>query len=150
MEKANKFLGNLYIGIGWAKGLIGIVSILQLIGVLLGGSVGTPLTNFAGLVAIIQLTLGVISFVMIFVCLNDGSKAFSGYLLGLVGLILELIFSGFLLIFLIFFIAVIYINAGIKIKNNGNKEPKSATTKQIKDTDWFYSEKNKGDFIWLF
>lgn len=148
MEKANKFLGNLYIGIGWAKGLIGIVSILQLIGVLLGGSVGTPLTNFAGLVAIIQLILGVISFVMIFVCLNDGSKAFSGYLLGLVGLILELIFSGFLLIFLIFFIAVIYINAGIK--NNGNKEPKSATTKQIKDTDWFYSEKNKGDFIWLF
>lgn len=148
MEKANKFLGNLYIGIGWAKGLIGIVSILQLIGVLLGGSVGTPLTNFAGLVAIIQLILGVISFVMIFVCLNDGSKAFSGYLLGLVGLILELIFSGFLLIFLIFFIAVIYINAGIKIMVIKNQNLRQQS--KLKILTGFIQIKNKGDFIWLF
>ena len=148
MEKANKFLGNLYIGIGWAKGLIGIVSILQLIGVLLGGSVGTPLTNFAGLVAIIQLILGVISFVMIFVCLNDGSKAFSGYLLGLVGLILELIFSGFLLIFLIFFIAVIYINAGIKIMVIKNQNLRQQS--KLKILTGFIQIKNKRDFIWLF
>lgn len=141
MEKTNNFFGNLYIGIGWIKGFIGIVTLLQIIGVLLGGGVGVSLETIAGLVGIVQLILCPISVVMIFVSLSHGSSAISGYILGLVSILLEIFLRPFLLIFLIFFIAVLYIKAGLMIKNNGNPTIKTVSDKQIKDTDWFYSDK---------
>ncbi len=141
MEKTNNFFGNLFIGIGWIKGFIGIVTLLQIIGVLLGGGVGVSLETVAGLVGIVQLILCPISVVMIFVSLSHGSSAISGYILGLVSILLEIFLSSLLLIFLIFFIAVLYIKAGLMIKNNGNPTIKTVSDKQIKDTDWFYSDK---------
>ena len=141
MEKTNNFFGNLFIGIGWIKGFIGIVTLLQIIGVLLGGGVGVSLETIAGLVGIVQLILCPISVVMIFVSLSHGSSAISGYILGLVSILVEMFLSAFLLVFFIFFIAVLYIKAGLMIKNNGNPTIKTVSEKQIKDTDWFYSDK---------
>lgn len=139
MKKFNDFIGNCYILVGSLKSILAILLIIQLIGVLLGGGLISDYSTYSGLVGLCELILIPISIIMIVVNLaKAGGKQNSGYVLGLLAIGLEFLFSGFILVFLVFFQCVMFLKAGTLIKTSGLEEKE---IKNIKNTEWFYEEK---------
>lgn len=139
MKKFNDFIGNCYILVGSLKSILAILLIIQLIGVLLGGGLISDYSTFSGLVGLCELILIPISIIMIFVNLaKTGGKQNSGYVLGLLAIGIEFVFSGLLLVLLVFFQCVMLLKAGTLIKTSGLDERE---VKNIKNTEWFYEDK---------
>ena len=139
MKKFNDFIGNCYILVGSLKSILAILLIIQLIGVLLGGGLISDYSTFSGLVGLCELILIPISIIMIFVNLaKTGGKQNSGYVLGLLAIGIEFVFSGLLLVLLVFFQCVMFLKAGTLIKTLGLDERE---VKNIKNTEWFYEDK---------
>lgn len=139
MKSINDFFGNAYILAGALKSILAILLILQVISVLLGGAFVSDYAAFSLILGFIELGLFAGSILMIIINLfKSESKYIKGYLIGLAAIGLEFIFSGILLIFLVFFQCVMLLKAGTLIKTSGLDEKE---IKNIKNTEWFYEDK---------
>lgn len=136
--------------VGALKLLLTVLIILQLgtniVAIMNGEDINTyTYANFSVIIGFTEIILALGSIIMIFVNIKHNSEVITGYLFGLGAIILELITPSFLIIFLVFVQCGMYMKAGTKIinKNINYKSEHRTSKKTIKNTDWFYSEREE-------
>ncbi|MGN1269578.1 MAG: hypothetical protein ACI4UU_01745 [Clostridia bacterium] len=158
VRKLNEIFGYGLFGVGAFKLLLVVLIILQLgtniTAIMNGQNINTNYyTNFSKTIGLAQIILAIGSIIMIFVNIKNTPEVITGYLLGLGALMIEFIIPSFLLIFVAFAQCGMYMKAGAKIKNKNMsyKTEHKTRKKAIKNTEWFYSDreeqKEKSEYI---
>ena len=149
-RKIDQVFGYGLLAVGVLKSIFALLVIAQIIinfTVLMNGGYinSNYYPNFSAILGLTQIIIALGSIVMIFVNIKRRTEAILGYLLGLGALAIEFIIPSFLMVFVVFAQCSLYIKAGFELinQNTNYKYEKRTNKKMIKDTDWFYTERDK-------
>lgn len=152
MRKLNEIFGYGLFIVGVAKIILVILVLLQagtnIIAIFNGGSANSeyyPVLSTT--IGFAQLILAVGSIVMIILNIKKQPEVIKGYLYGLGALLLEFVIPPIMSFYFVFVECGMYMKAGTKIRNKnlGSDKDYRKIKQNIKNTEWFYSEKNKID-----
>ena len=162
VKKFNTIFGYGYYILGAGKALffmLTVIGALTNMGIALnGGNVNSEYyPGVTLLFGFLEIVLSISAVIMIFVNMSKEPSISGGYAIGIGGVLLEFILSGFLLYFALFFQCGLFIKAGKMIIDNNEKLPDSYKPKQkykvgnanstnitqeepLNNTDWFYMD----------
>lgn len=150
VKKVNEFFGYAFFTLGVLKMLLLILVLAKLTSnlnsIASGGNVDLNYyTMFSTIVGFAQLILALGSIIMIILNIKTQPKVIPGYLWAFVALLIEFIMPSIAIVYTSFIASGIYMKSGIAIRNKnlGYEKNYSQRKKEIANTDWFYSDKNK-------
>ena len=148
VKRINEILGYVFFSIGALKILIIILSLLNIVTIINGGSLNyrktESYTAFGTFIAILQLVLGIVAIIMIGLNnkITGNEKVINGYFLTLGAIAIELLFPRISGVYSVFISSGIYMSAGNLIRKGGFSENINykKKKKQVDNTDWFYKD----------